>query len=48
MVAELLDGGVRTGKEYGLVPRILPLDEVRRRAIRAPNLEHLPVAIRFA
>jgi hypothetical protein len=48
MVLEVLDGGVAAGKEYGFVPRVFPTDEERRHSIRAPNLEHLPIAIRLA
>ena len=39
---EMLDGGVWAREEYGLVARVLPLDEVRRRSIKTLDLEYLP------
>jgi hypothetical protein len=47
MVLKVLDGGVWTGEEEGLMSRVLPPNEERGCSIRAPDLEHLPIAIRL-
>ena len=41
----MLDGGVGTGEEEGFVPAVPPPNDMGRRSVRTPNLEHFAVAI---
>jgi hypothetical protein len=40
---EVLNDGVRTREEEGLVPGVLPAHEVGRSTVRAPHLQNLGV-----
>jgi hypothetical protein len=44
----VVDGGIRPREKQGLVPTVFPPDDVRGRATRAPDFDHLTVPIRLA